>query len=510
MTSYPDAEDYIRAVQDPAAVFRTPVLKQARFELHPLLGIPMPASGNAAVVFRAGVDGQDTALRFFLREDASSRERYTALDRHFAARGLDDCVARASWVDEAITVNGAGWPLVRMTWVDGRTLDAYVGHLAGTGDTGALSTLAGAWRAFVARLQDAEFAHGDLQHGNVLVDTTSALRLVDFDGSWIAAVGGGSVPRETGHPNYQRTGREWGRWMDTFPALVIYTSLLALSRQPSAWAQLHTGENILFSAADFEPPFRTPAWQLVAALHDAEVDFAAARLMRACDPTWTATGPLEELLAAPAAPAPVPRSAPAPVYYPGVGAGAGGAWWARSPAARNPAPAPLPDTPAAAAAATAGPNAAAAAAAAPAVAGWDGRAVGAPTAGGAMPPPPPKSAPTGSGPVFAGVRSSGSGSGAGRTGRGASGSAAPGSGPKLGTSGAGWSWGRPAGPPAAPPGGQPPGGHTALLAVLIAVVAAVVLGGLVAVAGGNAAAAAVLGALLAGALAVPLLRRTGR
>lgn len=353
MTTYPDAEDYVRAVQDPATTFRTPVLRRAEFELHPLYGIPMPASGNAAVVFRAEVGGKDTALRFFLREDASSRERYTALGRHFTTSGLEDCVAHPSWLDDAITVNGGSWPVVQMSWVDGRTLDAYVGHLAGTGDVGALSTLAGAWRGFVARLQDAGFAHGDLQHGNVLVDTSSALRLVDFDGSWIAAFSGGPSPRETGHPNYQRTGREWGRWMDTFSALVIYTSLLALARRPAAWSDLHTGENILFSAADFEPPFRTPAWAFLAGLRDPEVDAAAATLMRACDPGWEATGPLESLLTTPA---PAPPTGPA-ARYPGVTLPTG-SWWTQ-PAA--------------------------------------------PAAGGAMPPPPPKGETSAESGSFAGV-----------------------------------------------------------------------------------------------------------
>jgi hypothetical protein len=340
MSTYPDAEDYVRAVQDPATAFRTPQLRGARFELHPRYGIPMPASGNAAVVFRAGVGGKDTALRFFLREDASSRERYTALGRHFTTSGLEDCVAHPTWLDDAITVNGGRWPVVQMSWVDGRTLDAYVGHLAGTGDVGALSTLAGAWREFVGRLQGAGFAHGDLQHGNVLVDTTSTLRLVDFDGSWIAAFAGGPPPRETGHPNYQRTGREWGRWMDTFPALVIYTSLLALARRPAAWSDLHTGENILFSAADFEPPFRTPAWTLLAGLRDPAVDAAAATLMRACDPGWEATGPLESVLTAPA-----PRPRPATTGYTGVTLPTGH-WWDQPAAGDTAMPPPPPKEPA--------------------------------------------------------------------------------------------------------------------------------------------------------------------
>ena len=188
--------------------------------------------------------------------------------------------------------------MVRMEWVDGRTLDEYVGHLARGGDTGALSSLATTWRGFVGRLQQADFAHGDLQHGNILVDTSSTLRLVDFDGSWISGFQGDPPPRETGHPNYQPAGRKWGRWMDTFPGLVIYTALLTLARRPGSWTQLQNGENILFSAGDFMPPFRTAAWETIASVPDEEVAQAAEQLKRVCASGWGADEPLESLLTA--------------------------------------------------------------------------------------------------------------------------------------------------------------------------------------------------------------------
>src|SRR5262249_50967830 len=161
MTGYPSAEDYVRAVQHPERVFGPPALRRAVFEVHPLFGIPMPASGNAAVVFKAALDGADTALRFFIREDASSRERYSALGGHFADHGIDDCVAHPTWLDDAISVNGGTWPVVQMSWVDGRTLDAYVGHLAGAGNAGALSCLARTWRARAAPPQSARLGPRD-------------------------------------------------------------------------------------------------------------------------------------------------------------------------------------------------------------------------------------------------------------------------------------------------------------------------------------------------------------
>jgi hypothetical protein len=499
--AYPNAEDYIRAVQQPARSFRTPELETAVFELHPVFGIPMPASGNAAVVFKAAIAGTDTALRFFIREDASDRDRYRALGRHFATHGLDDCVARAAWVDDAISVNGATWPVIQMSWVDGRTLDAYVGHLATQADVGALATLATSWRGFVGRLQAADFAHGDLQHGNVLVDTSSALRLVDFDGSWISAFSGGPPPHETGHPNYQRTGRAWGRWMDTFPALVIYTALLALSRRPAAWGRLQNGENILFSAEDFAPPFRTRVWQEVDGIADPEVRHAGEMLRRACAADWKAEDTLEALLTSrprievtPAGPGPAPLyvGVQLPTQRP--------LWWERTvPPMPTPPPEPAAQTgvPAAASAGSSGMAWVVPPGGGPATLG------GVP--GRAMPPPPPKTGPGAtqdgaSGPSFAGSHGAAWFGGAAPAGSGRSGRSRP----PVGTRSAGGTGpsGRPGGPAGRGPGGvtgsRPSDGKIIGLSLLVALAAALLSALVVGRASGESGVAAGVAAVFSG------------
>jgi len=465
MSAYPNAEDYVRAVQRPDLVMRTVTLRRARFELHPLYGIPMPASGNSAVVFKASVDGRDQALRFFIREDASSRERYTALGRYVTMHSLADCVASTAWVDDAIENNRGTWPVIQMEWIDGRTLDAYVGHLVARHDVGALQVLAASWRDHIRRLQTAGFAHGDMQHGNVLVDTSSALRLVDLDGSWVAEFQGEPPPNETGHPNYQRTGRTWGRWMDTFPGLVIYTGLLALSRRPDAWRALHNGENILFCHDDFRPPFGTPAWRLLASIQDPDVAHLVERLQDCCSPRWNAEISLEELLGRQRA---IIQPAPPPVVdnldIP---------WWER-------------------AALSAG---------------------GARPTGPSMPPPPPKLGPEqrelGTPPPFVGPTFTGGWYGqAPPFPNAAGGPAAPG----------GYGVGPP--PPTVPPPIAPPRsasqadtGTNLAAACGIALLAGIVLAMFVAVAGGGgggAAAALFIGAIVAFAIALPLLSRRKR
>jgi hypothetical protein len=308
MTTFPAAGDYYKAVQAPSRVFTVPKLQTAEF-VWDSLG-PTLARGSSAVVFQAAVEGTPQALRCYIRNDASSRERYGALGDYLARHDLSPYVSGTTWLDGAIRVNRATWPVLQMGWIDGRTLNEYVDFLVTGSRTAALATLAGRWREMVALLQNSQFAHGDLQHGNVLVDQSGQLRLVDFDGVWIPQLAGHAPPTEYGHPNYQRPGlHPWDRWLDTFSALVIYTSLVALSKDPGLWLALYNSKNLLFSRGDFFAPFDTDAWKQLAALRDPQLNELVRRLQECCDPDWVSNQSLEMTLdrqPVTAAPPPIP------------------------------------------------------------------------------------------------------------------------------------------------------------------------------------------------------------
>jgi hypothetical protein len=226
------------------------------------------------------------------------------------------------------------------------------------------------------------------------VDQDGQLRLVDFDGVWIPQLAGQSPPTEFGHPNYQHPlHHNWDRWLDTFSALVIYTSLVALSKDPGLWLALYNSKNLLFAKTDFFPPFKTEAWKQLAALGDPQVDELARKLQECCDPLWLSNRSLEATLAQPAvAPAlpPVPadqrwwEQRPAP----GAGASAPG-----TPAPGTPVPGAVPASSSRPRAQQAPPPTWSAAPQAP---GTPGLAA-APPAGpkAALPAPPPLSAPLG-------------------------------------------------------------------------------------------------------------------
>ena len=373
MTAFPAAGDYYKAVQAPARAFTVPKLQAAEF-VWDSLG-PTLARGSSAVVFQASVEGQPQALRCYIRDDASSRDRYSALDAYLAAHDLSLYVSGTTWHDAAIQVNRATWPVLTMDWIDGRTLNEYVDFLVTGSNAAALTTLAGRWRELVALLQRSEFAHGDLQHGNVMVDQDGQLRLVDFDGVWIPQLAGQSPPTEFGHPNYQHTlHHNWDRWLDTFSALVVYTSLVALSKDPGLWLALYNSKNLLFAKTDFFPPFKTEAWKQLAAMGDPQVDELVRRLQECCDLDWASDKSLEMILDQQAVTPPRP---PIPVEQ---------RWWEKRPvAAEGSLAAGPPSRPGPQGTPPAAPPAAAAAA----------QAATARIAAGSLPAPPPLSAPLG-------------------------------------------------------------------------------------------------------------------
>ena len=298
---WPSATDYIDAVQHPALVFTYGEMKEARFDLD-MYGIPDGCTGSNAVVFRAMLGPKTVALRCFISQAGLSQQRYLALARHVRDDALGArWMVPATWWDEAVRVKGQQRPVVEMEWVDGRPLDIYVGSLCQS-QPGALHLLAERWREMLCQLAVAEVAHGDLQHGNVLVDqTTSAMRLVDLDSAWVPGMEGLAPPAETGHQAFRHPNRpqsdQWGPNMDTFAGLVVLVSLVALAHRPELWSVYNNGDNLIFTADDFVAVDATPLWSDLGEIGDHEFAGLLAHLKQCCAPSWQPSGPLEQLLA---------------------------------------------------------------------------------------------------------------------------------------------------------------------------------------------------------------------
>jgi hypothetical protein len=250
--SWPIGPDYNDAIQNPQANFRDPCLRRGRV-VTTRLGLPAVDSGNFASVFQVLDGSQRWAVKCFTRQIRDQQERYKAISDQLKARPLPFTVS-FDYQPEGILVRGSWYPILRMQWIDGPLLDAYV--RSNLNNRRALGNLAQKWLACINTLQQSGIAHGDLQFGNIKI-LGGDIRLIDYDGMFVPALRhmGSS---ETGHQNFQhprRTGKDYGPYVDNFPAWVIYTSLLALAEQPSIWQEFDGGDDcLIFRRSDFESP----------------------------------------------------------------------------------------------------------------------------------------------------------------------------------------------------------------------------------------------------------------
>ena len=296
MDRYPTPGDYQEALQVPEVAFTDADLQQATPEVN-TLGLPRAITGAFAAVFPMHRDGQRWAVKCFLTDVEDQRTRYQAIATHLHQADLPYTVP-FDYQPQGIRVEGRALPLVKMVWAPGASLYAFVDNHRDDPDV--LRRLAGRWAAMLQALRAADIAHGDLQHGNVLVshqDDAPQLHLVDYDTMWVPALRGRTSP-EVGHRNYQhpdRSEQDFGPYLDHFAGLAVYTALLACAERPSLWPRFTTGENVLFRASDFYDPSRSA---LLDELEDLQTLGALPDVLRtACYLEPEAVPPLEQVLA---------------------------------------------------------------------------------------------------------------------------------------------------------------------------------------------------------------------
>lgn len=292
-TMWPTAVDYVQAIQDPGALVGRG-LADAAIE-RDLLGMPVSASGQSAVVFQVGTSDGAAAIRFFTRSPDLAQRRYDALAAHVDSSPCPPLVP-ARWIANAIRVDGVVRPAVWMPWLPGRPLNLVVEDLFE--DPLRLEALAEGFLDTLATLKSAGVAHGDLQNGNILVDDDLSIRLVDLDGVWIPSLAG-SPPSESGHRCFQHPRRaqaDWGPGIDSFSGLLIYTSLLALSVDPDLWS-FHQGENLVLGQDDLHHPGATDAWAGMERSPSGRVRALTAVLIEQCKNTVPPTVDVYDIVA---------------------------------------------------------------------------------------------------------------------------------------------------------------------------------------------------------------------
>jgi HEAT repeat protein len=300
--SWPMSQDYNEAIQAPARSFADPDLRRGQAAVN-ALRLPMPCSGNFADVYQICCpEGSRWAVKCFTREVPGLRERYREISRHLGQAQLP-FIMNFTFLEEGIRVGGRWFPVVKMEWVEGLPLNQFVARYAHRPKV--LEALLLVWARMANSLRAAEVAHGDLQHGNVLLVpgptvNSLALKLVDYDGMWVPALAG-CPSGEVGHPAYQHPQRlryqVYGPTVDCFPLLLVATALSALRAKGRAlWEANDDGDNLLFRRQDLEAPATSVLFNELLKMDDLAARHLVAKLREAAEEQLDRVPLLEDAL----------------------------------------------------------------------------------------------------------------------------------------------------------------------------------------------------------------------
>lgn len=191
--------------------------------------------GKRNVVFRLVlIDGsRHFAVKCFLKHEPDRHLRYSAIKRHkmvHSQRYLTQFV----YQPQGIRVGDDVLPIVKMLWVDGETLESYVGRKVRLGDFDAIEAVQSQFRQMMRAFAEDGIAHGDLEPSNILVDVGGNLKVVDYDAMYVPALAH-LQGCEAGQEQMQHPGRNlshFGPYLDNYSAIVIDHILACMVANP--------------------------------------------------------------------------------------------------------------------------------------------------------------------------------------------------------------------------------------------------------------------------------------
>ena len=305
---WPSSRDFSNAVMN--ASFDDRQLAKGKVELNPRTRMPLVWPGSFASVYKIAA-GQNFAVRCFTRDVPGRQTRYSRLAQYLRNANPPGFV-EFKYQPRGIRIYGEWYPILKMEWIDGHTLEKFVENNLYNPNT--LKRISGKWQAITFALQSLPVAHNDLQHGNIIVQPDESIRLVDYDGIFLPRFQGNDSP-EVGHSNYQhpkRTSHDYDAHIDNFPALVIHLSLLAVAADPGLWHRYHKDKSLIFTQNDFAQPRSSELFRTLKSNGDAAIRNLASVLEDCCARPVSETPMLESILKPQAAPAPAPA---APTQY---------------------------------------------------------------------------------------------------------------------------------------------------------------------------------------------------
>jgi Protein kinase domain len=277
---YPTKSDYATAINNPQVAFRKKdpntkvetdidsiLVNGEAFKIphpaNPNIKQPWSASGGFACVFKYQTFSPKKiwAVRCFNQSTSTFDSHYKKVSQRLKNIPCADYFIDFTFLDQGIRVNGQIYPIVRMEWVEGKDLKTFIKD--NIKNKNRLLELAESWLQLSEQLYNAGIAHGDLQHGNILIYEQNGkinIKLIDYDSLYFAQDGNHIDDEIKGILGYQHPLRDSLQKqcleIDFFSQWVIWISIIALAEEPTLWQtyNLDNTERLLFARNDFDNP----------------------------------------------------------------------------------------------------------------------------------------------------------------------------------------------------------------------------------------------------------------
>ena len=254
MTSLPSCTDYLTSIEVPQLI-KAKELQGGSVVLKN--GIPVRYVGGFCIVFPyILLNGKKAAVRCWIAHFSDADKRSHIISTQLRESHLPYFVG-FKYIPQGIATSSGVVPIVIMDWIEGMSLKNYLKK--NLNDREKLIDLADQFLQMSKDLHTAGFSHGDLQHGNIMVNPEGNLFLVDYDSMFVPGLED-MADEIKGLSGYQHPGRNRQVYLnpksDYFSELIIYTSILALAHHSGLWNELdmEDSETLVFSQEDFDYP----------------------------------------------------------------------------------------------------------------------------------------------------------------------------------------------------------------------------------------------------------------
>ena len=217
-------------------------------------GQPFCYTGGFNMVFKLEHQKKNWAFRVWHVPFGEKKERFQIISDYLKEKKIP-YFADFVYDTKGLLVNGVLQDTTRMLWLEGKLLKDFLRE--NLYDKEILLDFAGKFLQMLKTLHENRISHGDLQHGNILIDSDNNIKLVDYDSVCVPETEG-EEEIISGLKGYQHPSRFENKKSslvaDYFSELIIYLSVLAIIENPDLWEkyQLEYSEYLLFSENDFQ------------------------------------------------------------------------------------------------------------------------------------------------------------------------------------------------------------------------------------------------------------------